>query len=290
MKPITIAASVGLCAVLAFGQFGGILNKAKSKIDAAKGKAAPVTDRAEKAESAFRPWSEAQEQELGRATAEKMVAMFKLVDDPAVVEYVNLVGATVARNASRQLPYRFGVLDSEIVSAFALPGGYIFITRGALAGMENEAQLAGALAHEIIHTAERHLETEIRAQRKSTWAIEEAQSQQLPGPEAVRRKADLFLNDLFNMQLSQDKEDASDREGTMLALKSGYSTTGLLTFLESMQSAAGKEENKRMFGQVLSTHPSFASRIEKLKPLVAQNAGKGLTLNSRFAGVFNLRQ
>ena len=105
MKTLALTVGVAVGATLAFGQFGSILNKAKSKIDSAKSKTAPVTDRAERAESAFRPWTAEEEQDLGRATAEKMVAMFKLVDDPKLVEYVNLVGATVARNASRQLPY-----------------------------------------------------------------------------------------------------------------------------------------------------------------------------------------
>ncbi len=275
-----------LCAasVPASAQFGGILNKARSKVQETQTKAKPVTDRAEKVAS-LQPWTAEEEQQIGRATAEKMVAMFGIVDDPKVVRYVNLVGSAVARHASRPLPYRFGVLKSDIVGAFALPGGYIFITQGAVAQMDNEAQLAGALGHEIVHTADRHLETEIRSKRGSAWAIQEANTSRLATPDALKLRADAFLNDLFNTSLSKDKEDASDRNGATLAAKAGYASNGLLVFIEKLSALSKKEENKRLFGQVLSTHPSFDSRIATLTEVSKTAGDKGLTLEARFRGV-----
>src|SRR6266567_4195036 len=174
MKPYVLASVVALAlAIAANAQFGNILNRAKEKIDAAQQKAKPVTERAERAAETFQPWNAKEEQEIGEAGAAKMVAVFGLVEDPKVVRYVNLVGQTVGQFASRQLPWRFGVLDTEIVGAYALPGGYIFITRAALTGMTSEAQLAGALGHEITHCGERHLEREIRSKKTSAWAVEE---------------------------------------------------------------------------------------------------------------------
>ncbi|MFN0166503.1 MAG: M48 family metalloprotease [Bryobacteraceae bacterium] len=271
-------------AIPASAQFGGILNKARSKVQETQTKAKPVTDRAERVAS-LQPWTAEEEQQIGRATAEKMVAMFGIVEDPNVVRYVNLVGSAVARQASRKLPYRFGVLKSEIVGAFALPGGYIFITQGAVAQMENEAQLAGALGHEVVHTADRHLETEIRSKRGSAWAIQEANTSRLATPDAIKLRADAFLNDLFNTSLSKDKEDASDRGGATLAAKAGYAANGLLVFIEKLSTVSKKEENKRLFGQVLSTHPSFDSRIATLAELSKTSGDKGLTLEARFRGV-----
>jgi predicted Zn-dependent protease len=87
-------------------QFGGVLSRAKDKIDDANNKA-----------KGFQPWSAKEEQDIGEASAAKMIAVFGLVEDPKIVRYVNLVGQTVAQYASRQLPWRFGVLDTDIVGA-----------------------------------------------------------------------------------------------------------------------------------------------------------------------------
>jgi predicted Zn-dependent protease len=286
MRPVSLAALALAAALVALplavnAQFGNVFNKAKDKIDQATQKTKPVTDRAEKAADTFQPWSAQDEQNIGQAGAAKMVAIFGLVEDPAVVKYVNLVGQTVGQYASRQLPWRFGVLDTDIVGAYALPGGYVFITRGAVSGMTNEAQLAGALGHEVTHCAERHLEREIRAKKTSAWAVEEANN---AGKSAnvASLQGDAFVKDLFNTSLSRDKEDAADEQGTMMASKAGYSPAGLVQFLTSMRDASQKPENKQMFGQILSTHPPFDSRIARLQPIVAKEGAKGQTLEARF--------
>jgi beta-barrel assembly-enhancing protease len=268
-------------AVAASGQFGGILNKAKEKIDRAQQKTAPVTDRAQKAADTFQSWTPEEEQAIGDLTSTKMVAMFGVIDDPGAVKYVNLVGQTVAQFASRALPYRFGILDTEIVGAFALPGGYIFITRGSLEGMTSEAQLAGALGHEIVHTADRHLESEIRSKKTSAWAIQEAASATDRSRQALQLKADAYLKDLFNTSLSRSKEDSADEAGAAMAAKAGYAASGLLDFLKVLATVNSKPENARYFGQLLSTHPSFEDRIAHLTPFV-EKSGRGKTLEARF--------
>jgi predicted Zn-dependent protease len=279
-RATAILALACLPSLLLHAQFG--LGKIKEKMDAAKGKAKPVSDRAERAVDSFTLWTPQEEQEIGEATAAKMIAMFGTVDTPNLVRYVNLVGQAVAQYAPRQVPYRFGILDSDIVGAFALPGGFIFITRTALEGMNNEAQLAGALGHEIVHTSERHLESAIRSKKNSSWAIEEAKSKTLPAPDFIRKKADAFLFDMFNMRLSQDKEDGADERGTLMAAQAGYAADGLLEFLRTLSTVSSKVENKRAFGQLLSTHPSFDARISHLTPIVEKSAKSGKTLEARF--------
>jgi predicted Zn-dependent protease len=282
MKPLSLAAVAALALTLAAqAQFGGVFNKAKEKIDEANQKTKPVSDRAQRASDTFQPWSAKDEQDIGEAGAAKMVAVFGLVEDPKVVRYVNLVGQTVGLYASRPLVWRFGILDTNIVGAYALPGGYIFITRGALTGMTNEAQLAGALGHEITHCAERHLEREIRAKKTSAWAIEEANATGKTG-DLASLKADAFVKDLFNSSLSRDKEDVADEQGMQMATKAGYSPAGLMQVLAAMRDAAQKPENKQMFGQLLSTHASFDSRIAHLRPYVDKAGNGGVTLETRF--------
>jgi predicted Zn-dependent protease len=188
----------------------------------------------------------------------------------------------VAQYAPRQVPYRFGVLNSEIVGAFELPGGFIFITSTAVAGMNNEAQLAGALGHEIIHVSERHLESEIRGKKNSAWAAEEAKARMNNTPDILRNKADVFLRDMFTMRLSRDKEDGADERGAQLAAQAGYAASGLIEFLQALASVQAKPENQRAFGQLLSTHPPFDERIARLQPIVAKAGPDGKTLEARF--------
>jgi len=272
----------GLSAVALFAQFGGIINKAKAKIDKANEKAKPVVTRAEKAADSFGTWSPEDEQEIGEASAAKLIAMFGAIDNPKLEQYVNLVGNAVARRAPRQLPYRFGILGTEIVGAYALPGGFVFVTKTALEAMNSESELAGVLAHEIIHAAERHLETEIRGKKTTAWAVEEGKARASREPDFIRKRADTLLKEMFDMQLSKDKEDGADTRGAKMAADAGYAPDGLLTFLRTLSSVnARPDADKRLFGQMLSTHPSFESRIANLETL-AQGGPQGKTLETRY--------
>lgn len=270
-----------LAAPLLNAQFGGLAGRAKSKIDRATEKAKPVTGRAERALDTFQPWSAEEEQQIGEAAAARMISIFDLAEDPDLLRYVNLVGRAVAQFAPRQLPYRFGVLNTDIVAAFALPGGFVFVTQGALQHMGNEAQLAGVLGHEIVHVAERHLEREIRSRATSKWVAEEARG--MTG-DFLQERADALVKDLFDMRLSRDKEDHADRDGVLLASKAGYAAGGLVEFLRTLAEASSKEENRRAFGQLMSTHPPFQDRVERLEQLAETKAG-GQTVEARFDAV-----
>jgi predicted Zn-dependent protease len=280
-RSVSILLLSAVFATLANAQFG--LGKLRDKIDSTKQKAKPVSDRAERAVENFTLWTPQEEQEIGEATAAKMIAMFGVVDSPKPVRYVNLVGQAVAQYAPRQVPYRFGILNSDIVGAFALPGGFIFITKTAIAGMTNEAQLAGALGHEVVHVSERHLESAIRGRKNSAWASEEATAKLTSGSDYLNKKADAFLKDMFNMRLSRDKEDGADERGTLMAAQAGYASSGLLEFLQTLDAAQSKPENQRAFGQLLSTHPPFKDRIAHLQPIVDSSAKNGKTLEARFS-------
>jgi len=282
-RALTILALTAASAFLVNAQFGGVFNKAKEKMDAAKQKAKPVSDRAERVVENYTAWTPEEEQEIGEATAAKMIAMFGIIETPQLARYVNLVGQSVAQYAPRQIPYRFGILDSEIVGAFALPGGFIFITKTALEGMTNEAQLAGALGHEIVHVSERHLEAAIRSKKNSSWAVEEAKAKtSSAAPEVLRRRADAFLTEMFNMRLSRDKEDGADERGTLMAAQAGYAANGLLEFLRTLAVVQAKPENQRALGQLLSTHPPFDERVNHLAPIVEKSDKSGKTLEARF--------
>jgi predicted Zn-dependent protease len=273
------SAPFALLCCSASAQIPGI-GSIKDKIPGSS-KAAPVTDRAQKAVDTFTPWTPEEEQQIGEAGAEKLVAIFGLVDDPALEKYVNLVGLSVAQFASRQLPWRFGILNTNMVGAYALPGGYVFITRGSISGMSNEAQLAGALGHEIEHGAARHLESEIRGKKTSAWATQEAMAKTKNVPAQVKAQADGLVRDLVGTALSRSKEQDADEQGARMAAKAGYAGSGLMEFLKVAAAASQEPRNKRFFGQLLATHPPFDDRIARLSVQDSAHA-KGKTVDARF--------
>ena len=93
---------------------------------------------------------------LGKQLAQEVERQAKIIDDPVIAEYVNRVGQNLVRNSDAKVPFTIKVLDTEEVNAFALPGGFFFVNSGLILKAENEAELAGVMAHEIAHVAARH--------------------------------------------------------------------------------------------------------------------------------------
>jgi len=93
---------------------------------------------------------------IGKQLAQEVERQAKLIDDPIIAEYVNRVGQNLVRNSDAKVPFTIKVLDSEEVNAFALPGGFFFVNSGLILKADNEAELAGVMAHEIAHVAARH--------------------------------------------------------------------------------------------------------------------------------------
>ena len=200
--------------------------------------------------------TEAEERQLGADISAQLREKYGVVQDRAVHRYVTLVGSVLAAASTRpNLQWTFVVLDTDGVNAFAAPGGYVHITRGGLALIENEAELADVLGHEIGHITEKHT---INAIKKSKWA-ETASS-------ATRNE---FLKDLANkayqMTLEnawdRDDENGADKVGLVVASKSGYSPAGLAAFLTRLSDRnKGLKERSGMF----ASHPEMKSRLDTI--------------------------
>jgi predicted Zn-dependent protease len=263
-------------------QFGGLIRKAQDKANQAKEKsdeAQKKVDKAAEAKDLATPWNETQEQQVGDASAARLVGIFGLYNNPDMVRYVNLVGHTVAARAPRAVPYRFGILDTEVITAVSLPGGYVFITRGALANMHSEAELAGTLAHEIAHVDQRHLEKEIRS--KGSLQFIQANTAQF-NPTQLGTLASTSLQGALTQQYSRDKETDADRIGLDLAAKAGYQPAGLRTFLNFLATAPKTPETNRQLSMWGSTHPPFSERVSSLALLEARYPPTGQVLAQRF--------
>ena len=200
------------------------------------------------------------EREIGFGIAATVAGRYDLVDDPELIRYVNLVGQAVAQQSIRggEIPFHFGVLDTDDVNAFAAPGGYILVTRGALRLMSSEADLAGVLAHEVAHVDQKHVLDEIR--RSSVMQTAQAEAD-LDGP-LLDKIAEAGGSLLFT-GLSREDEMEADSLGLLYAAATGYQPTGLVRFLERLVEAEGEEDSGMR--EWTASHPSTSERLEVLR-------------------------
>ena len=220
--------------------------------------------------------SEADEIRLGQGISEKVRARYGVVQDPAVHRYVTLVGAALATSSKRPgLPWTFIVLDTDGVNAFATPGGFIHITRGALGLLSNESELGGVLAHELTHVTEKHT---IKAIQKSK-GLQLAANETL-GDSAVFNRFVEQGTELVLAGFGRDEELESDSEGMKLANAIGYEPSGLGVFLQRLfdRNKAATEKQG-----LFASHPEMKERIDLLAKLAAGVKPAGTaTLEERY--------
>lgn len=213
---------------------------------------------------AVKPMSEEDEIAVGREVAGQTLGAASLVRDAALQAYVNRVGRWVALQSERPgLPWTFGVIDTPAVNAFASPGGYILITRGLYQLLENEAQLAGVLGHEIVHVVEKH---HIDVMRKSGM---------LSGVTRIaqdRMKNNLAKNavgggaEVFARGLDKSAEFEADQRGVVLAARAGYNPYALVDVLQKLQARGANDAALKL---LFETHPSPTERLTKLGETLA---------------------
>jgi beta-barrel assembly-enhancing protease len=245
--------------------------------------AATETPAAEPAKPEFNWKNPSKEEEiaLGREITGSLLGAAPLVKDEALQKYVNQVGRWVASQSERaDLPWKFGVIESADINAFAAPGGYVLITKGLYQRLQNEAQLAGVLGHEIAHVVKKH-------------QLKVLQKQQLLGYGAGKLK-DLFgKNDKLAKKalgtgaeisargLDKDAEFEADRMGLVLAARAGYEAFGIA---EVLQTIGQTNKSDSSVALLFKTHPSPDERLAKLGDSVGSSLDKakpGKTLANR---------
>ena len=245
---------------------------------------APVaTTTAPPAQAEFNWKNPSKEEEiaLGREITGSLLGAAPLVKDEALQKYVNQVGRWVANQSERaDLPWKFGVIDSADLNAFAAPGGYVLLTKGLYQKMQNEAQLAGVLGHEIAHIVKKH-------------QLKVLQKQQLLGYGASRLsglfgKKDKLAKKALNTGaeisargLDKDAEFEADRMGLTLAYRAGYDAYGLPDVLQTIGQTNKSDSSVAL---LFKTHPSPDERLAKLGDSVGSNLDNvkaGKTLENR---------
>jgi len=223
-------------------------------------KAAETVQKVQKANAEI---SEPQEITLGEGIASNLLGAAPLLDNPPVQQYVNRVGRWLTLQTERpDLPWQFGVLDDNDVNAFAAPGGYVFITKGLLAKMNSEAELAGVLAHEISHVLRKHhlqaLKKGARAELLTDLANDAIKSK---GADPRFSKLVSAGTEVYARGLDKDDEFEADRMGVVIAARAGYDPYGLPAVLQTLQSLNPGDSTLAL---MFKTHPAVADRLSML--------------------------
>jgi predicted Zn-dependent protease len=237
----------------AYAQLGG-LNGALGKLQKAQDAKQKLDDLT---------FSDAEERTIGADVSEKIRVRFGVVQNSELHKYVTLVGRTVANQTDRPtLDWTFIVLDTDGVNAFASPGGFVHITRGALGLIENEAELASVLAHEIGHITRKHT---INAIRKSN--AEKLLSDSTIGNRGVllNRFADLAYGQILEGTFDRGDELDADKVSTQSGPKAGYAPL-LADFLARLDD---RNKDVPTRNGLFASHPETKERIEKLRALSA---------------------
>lgn len=218
--------------------------------------------------------TEAEEVQLGAQVSQRVRARYGVVQSQAVHRYVALVGTALTQVSSRPgLKWQFIVLDTDAVNAFAAPGGFVHITKGALANLKTEAELAGVLGHEIIHVTEKHT---IRAIQKGKL-VQIGADEKMSG--AIMNKLTEEAYKVIDQGFGRGDELEADEKGIVLANTVGYAPTGMNGFLNMLvarNKAAGNAERSGLF----ASHPETQERMEKM---TKQIASAKLTSNATVA-------
>lgn len=218
------------------------------------------------------------QQEIGQAIAVAITNRHRLSTDQKLTDYVNLVGLTVASVTSNpDIDYAFGILESNDVSAYSAPGGYVFITRGALALIEDEAELAAVLAHEVAHVSLGHGIDAVRKVKQTDLVISAMKTQ---GGElaAYGNLVDGSVEELITKGFSRPQETQADAQAIKYLAAAGYDPNGLTRFLQRLQAQTGPGGGAK---QLMSTHPGTGERIAAVQ---RQTTGlrAGTTLRDRY--------
>ncbi len=197
---------------------------------------------------------------LGREYAQQVEASAKLVTDPVVNEYVNRIGQNLVRNSDAQVPFTIKVIDSDEVNAFALPGGFFYVNSGLILTADEEAELAGVMAHEIAHVAAHHY---ARQMTRAQWA----RLGTIPlifvggGVGYAVYEAAGFGIPLTFMKFQRNFEAEADYLGLQYMYKTGYDPQAFVTFFEKIQ--AKEKKKPGTLAKAFASHPQTPDRIEK---------------------------
>lgn len=206
---------------------------------------------------------------LGRELAAEVDRQAKFIDDPVITEYVNRVGQNIVLHSDAKVPFTIKVIDSDEVNAFALPGGFFYVNKGLVLAADNEAELAGVMAHEIAHVAARHAVENQRKAELTQYAILIPAIIFGGGLGQLIYQGGGFAALLGFMRFSRGAEEEADKFGVQYMYAAGYDPTAMATMFEKLEA-----KNKKK--------PGFISKLFATHPAPPERRAASLALAARF--------
>lgn len=278
MRALLAALALGLAAPAhAQLDFGRILDLGKKAVEVGQ-----------KVQEATKEYTVEEEIALGEGITTGFLGAIRLHPDERLQRYVNRVGRWLASQTERaDLPWTFGVIDTEIINAFAMPGGTVVVSHGLVKRLGSESELAGVLAHEIAHVLKKHQLSAI--QSDAGWSAAATGAKAVAADQIARRGGgdvmgiktqlanagvDLVKDGLFLRPLDRSMEYEADRLGVVVAARGGYDPYGFVAVLTMLAQVKPEETGVSI---TFSTHPSPADRLaelEKVMPELEKYAGQ----------------
>ncbi|HEX7288944.1 MAG TPA: M48 family metallopeptidase [Candidatus Angelobacter sp.] len=203
---------------------------------------------------------------IGKQFSQQIEQSMKLINDPVITEYVNRIGQNLVRNSDAKVPFTIKVVDSDEINAMALPGGFFYVNSGLILAADDEAELAGVMAHEIAHVALRH---GTRGQTRSDMANIMTLPLIFVGGGigyAARQAAGIGLPLTF-MKFSRGFEEEADHFGVQYMYKAGYDPNEFVNFFEKIQAQEKKKPGS--LSKAFASHPQTPDRIQKTQEEIA---------------------
>ena len=195
---------------------------------------------------------------MGRELAAEVERELKLVEDPTINEYVNRVGQNLVRNSDAKVPFTIKVVESDEVNAFALPGGFFYVNSGLILAADDEAELAGVMAHEIAHVTARHGAEQATKGQLLNFATIPLIFLGGPAGYGLRQASNLLIPMTF-LSFSRKSEAEADYLGLQYMYKTGYDPSAAVSFFEKLQ--AKESAKPGTMNKLFSSHPLTGDRI-----------------------------
>ncbi len=208
------------------------------------------------------------EVKMGRMLAAEVDKEAKFIDDPIITEYVNRVGQNIVLHSDAKVPFTIKVIDSDEVNAFALPGGFFYVNKGLLLAADNEAELAGVMAHEIGHVAARHAMENERKMEVINYGMLATILLGVPIASTVLYNGGGFLEGMAFLKFTRAAEAEADRLGVQYMWAAGYDPGAMATMFEKLE--AKNKKKPGTLAKMFQDHPAPADRRASALALAAR--------------------